>query len=150
MRFEMKTWFMWCEALSFVASFWWTFRVILRQFFFVDISVRKNSWFFKSEDLMFRRLFLSFLDRFWLKIQSKRIGTRSTSDLSNHHFLTLPNLLPKSLVRSTLLRCLILNALRADFGAFPKYVIISLKNLRFSQSEILLKTVMKRCVLKVF
>ena len=45
---------------------------------------------------------------------------------------------------------LLLVALRADFGAFPKYMIISLENLRFSESEILLRTAMKRCVLKMF
>ena len=39
------------------------------------------------------------------------------------------------MMRSTLLRALVLVALRADSGAFPKYAIISFENLWFLQSE---------------
>ena len=50
------------------------------------------------------------------------------------------------MVRSTLLRPLVLGALRTDFWVSPKYTILSFQNIRFSQSKLVIWAELKSCV----
>ena len=151
----------WCEALSFVLLFWWSFGLILELF--------PKTWqcHLKTFDfwnlgfcckLRWRGMFKNCFEMLQIWICSSQ-----TNWIDWKHEMSaascsggLPKILwsvraislvsEEYMVRSTLLRSLVSVVLRADFGAFPKNVTMSFENLWFLESGLLLQTEMKRYV----